>query len=932
MHPPVPVPANESSRLDVLHSLDILDSEPEQSFDGLAECAARLLGCSAAFVTLIDVDRQWIKAGFGGPDRVDYPREITFCAHAVAQGALLEVPDARDDGRFANNPLVAGEPFVRFYAGEPLLVDGSAVGTLCVIDPKPRRLSEADRRSLQLLARAAAELLVNRRLLRRHQAEQQRLLDFARASGDWMWETDAHGRYQWISGAFEPITGLPPTSLIGEPIADAPLLNAEGLPAGGSLHELLARAQPFSRALTEKPTPRGRLVVSRSAVPVLDARGRLAGWRGTARDMTARIAAAAGHRARDELLHRLMAQAPGVMFQYQRQPDGRASFPFVSERIQELVGVAAAEVLADPGRAFGMIHEADLPAVLDAIAASERDLRPARYEQRVCLAAGQQRWLETRATPERLADGSTLWHGFITDVTERKETEEALRQSEQRWNLAAAAAGIGIGLLDLATQAVQFDAQANANHGLPHPQPHFTFNDWLAHIHPEDRGAAEAAVLRAVQQCSTLEARYRIRRADGTPRWLEFLAQVQCGDDGEPTHLIGTCRDVTEQLQAEQLRRDKLEAERASRAKTTFLSRVSHELRTPLNGILGFAQLMELDAEHPLAPVQRQRLSSVQRAGRHLLELINDVLDLTRIEREDFSLQAEPVALGTSLQGCLALVAPLAATRGIVLAPAPPTTLWVQADTRALEQVLMNLLSNAIKYNRDGGRVWVTVDSTARKVTIAVHDTGPGLTAEQRGRLFQPFARLGAEARRIEGSGLGLVIARQLVQAQGGTLDVEGEPGQGCVFRVVLPRCAPAAASAGPLDEAPPQGRREAAARQLVYIEDEPLNVVLMQELFRARPHWQLRVACDGRQGLAMARQHAVDLVLVDMNLPDMNGLQVLQRLRADPATAGLRCIALSADAMPEQVSRALAAGFDGYWTKPIDVQRLLQELDQLLA
>jgi CheY-like chemotaxis protein/anti-sigma regulatory factor (Ser/Thr protein kinase) len=330
--------------------------------------------------------------------------------------------------------------------------------------------------------------------------------------------------------------------------------------------------------------------------------------------------------------------------------------------------------------------------------------------------------------------------------------------------------------------------------------------------------------------------------------------------------------------------------------------------------------------------VQRQRLSSVQRAGRHLLELINDVLDLTRIEREDFSLQAEPVALGTSLQGCLALVAPLAATRGIVLAPAPPTTLWVQADTRALEQVLMNLLSNAIKYNRDGGRVWVTVDSTARKVTIAVHDTGPGLTAEQRGRLFQPFARLGAEARRIEGSGLGLVIARQLVQAQGGTLDVEGEPGQGCVFRVVLPRCAPAAASAGPLDEAPPQGRREAAARQLIYIEDEPLNVVLMQELFRARPHWQLRVACDGRQGLAMARQHAVDLVLVDMNLPDMNGLQVLQRLRADPATAGLRCIALSADAMPEQVSRALAAGFDGYWTKPIDVQRLLQELDQLLA
>jgi PAS domain S-box-containing protein len=932
MPSPAPVPDHESQRLGVLHSLDILDSQPEQSFDGLAECAARLLGCSAGFVTLIDVDRQWIKAGFGGPSSVALPREITFCAHTVAQGSLLEVHDARADARFVANPLVTGEPFVRFYAGEPLVVDGAAVGTLCVIDPQPHELTAEDRRSLQLLARAAAELLVNRRLLRHQQAEQQRLADFARASGDWMWETDAQGRYTWISGAFEPITGMSPAALLGEPIADATLLNAEGRPAGGRLHGLLARGEPFSRALTEKHTPRGPLFVSRSAVPVFDAKGRLVGWRGTARDMTARIASAAAHRAREDMLHRLLAQVPGIVFQYQRHPDGRSAFTFVSERVQDVFGVPAALVMHEPGRAFNRVHPDDLDLVVTAIADSERDAKSTRYEYRVCLDDGQLRWVETRATPERLADGSTLWHGFTADVTERKQTEEALHRSEQRWNLAAAAAGIGIGLLDLATQAVQFDAQACANHGLPFPQERFTLDDWLAQVDPEDRAGAQAAVEHAVQARSTLEARYRIRRADGARRWLEFLAQVQCGPSGEPLSLIGTCRDVTEQLQAEQLRRDKLEAERASRAKTTFLSRVSHELRTPLNGILGFAQLMELDTRHALAPVQRQRLASVQRAGRHLLELINDVLDLTRIEREDFSLQPEPVALGESLQGCLALVAPLAATRGIALDPPPPTPLWVQADARALEQVLMNLLSNAIKYNRDGGRVWASVESTARKVAIAVHDTGPGLTAEQRARLFQPFARLGAEARRIEGSGLGLVIARQLVQAQGGTLDVASEPGLGSVFRVVLPRCAPATALADAQAELPPQPGRDAGARRLVYVEDEPLNVVLMQELLGARPQWQLQVATDGQRGLTLARQGAVDLMLIDMNLPDMNGLQLLQQLRADPATGPLRCIALSADAMPEQVSRALAAGFNGYWTKPFDVQRLLQELDQLLA
>jgi len=771
-----------------------------------------------------------------------------------------------------------------------------------------------------------------------------RLLDFGRASGDWMWETDEQLRTTWVSAEFEPATGLSPQDVVGRPMADAPLLDARGMVRSqrGSLGELMQRRAPFSRAVTAKQTPHGLLYISRSAVPVFDNAGHFSGYRGTARDVSAQVEAVRRSRRHDTMLRKLSSQMPGVIFQFQMDADGRYSYPYASEGLREMFGVEMPldVVGGDASLPLRVLHAEDRPGFVDSIRESARLLCPWQREYRIVRGDGAVRWLETRAAPERLPDGGTLWHGFIADVTERKETELALRRSEERWAMAADAAAIGIAEVVLGSGAMLMDRRACLNHGLPHPLTGFTLDDWLQTVHADDRDAARAGLQHALDTSGTLEARYRITRPDGGVATLEITARGRYDTHGVAVGLVGTCRDVTAQLAVERLQRDKESAERANRAKSEFLSRVSHELRTPLNGILGFAQLMSLDRRSALAPDQQRRLDSVVRAGRHLLGLINDVLDVTRIESEDFSLRPVCVDVWGAVDGCLALIQPLAQEAGVGL-PAPAAasrnSCWVHADPRALEQVLMNLLSNAIKYNRRGGAVEIEIGATpagpAGVVHIAIRDEGLGMTEEQQASLFQPFNRLGAEHTRTEGSGLGLVISQRLVDAMGGRLHVHSRPSAGSTFSVELPAGSGAGAAAPP----PAQAHDLATAartgpREVLYIEDEPLNMVLMEEVFRTRPEWTLLVADDGATGMRIARESRPDLVLIDMNLPDMNGLALIRLLRADPRTRALRCIALSADAMREQIEAALAAGFDDYWTKPIDVQRVLRDLAQLLA
>jgi CheY-like chemotaxis protein/two-component sensor histidine kinase len=342
---------------------------------------------------------------------------------------------------------------------------------------------------------------------------------------------------------------------------------------------------------------------------------------------------------------------------------------------------------------------------------------------------------------------------------------------------------------------------------------------------------------------------------------------------------------------------------------------------------------MQLDRTHPLQGDQQRRLESVLRAGRHLLDLINEVLDLSRIENADYRPKIQAVNLADSVSVCLNLVQPLADGSAVRLPSTPLPAQWVQADPRALEQVLMNLLSNAIKYNRPHGEVHLELRADDKQVVLSITDEGLGLSTEQQAALFQPFNRLGAERTRIEGSGLGLVISRDLMRAMGGALTVQSAIGQGATFSLTLPLGQATQTAAAPAPEPDPTDtpQKPSPKRIVLYVEDEPLNVVLMEEIFRKRPHWTLQVAANGQEGLELARTHQPDLLLIDMNLPDMNGLELLRRLRADAITRPIRCVVLSADVLPEQVSAAMDAGFSDYWTKPIDVSLVLDRISRCL-
>ncbi|MGA9031357.1 MAG: ATP-binding protein [Sulfuricaulis sp.] len=398
--------------------------------------------------------------------------------------------------------------------------------------------------------------------------------------------------------------------------------------------------------------------------------------------------------------------------------------------------------------------------------------------------------------------------------------------------------------------------------------------------------------------------------------------------------LIGADNSVRKQVEAE-LINAKAAAEKANLAKSDFLSSMSHELRSPLNAILGFAQLMESGTPLP-TPAQKASIDQILQAGWYLLELINEILDLALIESGKLSLSQEPMSLVDVMLECQAMIEPQAQKSGIrVSFPQFDGPYFVKADRTRVKQVLINLLSNAIKYNRARGTVEVTCSaSTANRIRISVRDTGEGLPPEKLAQLFQPFNRLGQEASAEEGTGIGLVVSKRLVELMRGEIGVESTVGVGSVFWIELNVAAepqPASGSDEPL--APNQARvlHGAALRTLLYIEDNRANMQLVEQLIARRPDMRLLSAGDGTRGIALARTHQPEVILMDINLPGISGIQALKILRADPATAHIPVLAISANAMPHDIKRGLEAGFFRYLTKPIKVNEFMEALDMAL-
>jgi PAS domain S-box-containing protein len=611
-------------------------------------------------------------------------------------------------------------------------------------------------------------------------------------------------------------------------------------------------------------------------------------------------------------------------------------FKRVGAGYERMLGWTEEELLSRPFVEF--VHPDDLPALgaaLQEMASGGTEV--INQELRALCKDGSYRWLMGNY---RAVMGEGVMYGMAVDVTDRRNTEDALRESEGRTRLILDTAYEAFISIDLEGRIIDWNAEAERVLGWTREEvlgcvladtivPQRYRGDHVRGLE-RFRATGEGPVLGRVLRMEAL-------RRDGSEFPVEFTISPIRID--HTTVFNAFLRDVTERKRAEdavtaaraeaEAARD--EAEQANRAKSEFLARMSHELRTPLNAILGFAQLLEigqLPSEHA------ESVGQILHAGRHLLNLIEEVIDVARIEQGRLSLSIEPIPLGEVLGEALDLVRPLAASAGIpISADLSQFRGHAFADRQRLKQVFMNLLSNAIKYNREGGDINVTCGPVASgRIRVAVADTGEGIPEEQMDRLFLPFERLGAERTTIEGTGIGLSIAKRLTELMGGTIGAQSELGRGSTFWVELDPAEPPESATEAAEAVPAAAPGSDGERTVLYVEDNLPNLRLVERILARRPHAKLIAAMQGGLALELAREHRPALILLDVHLPDIDGDEVLRRLRADADTRDIPVVTVSAEATPKKIERFLSAGARAYLTKPLDVKRFLEVVDGILA
>ncbi len=876
-----PIPATEAARLTALRAYGILDTPPEAAFERIASLAARILEMPDAFISFVDQDRQWRKAILGSQAR-ETPREASFCAHAILGDAVMVVPDATADPRFADNPMVTGEQGVRFYAGAPLRdPDGHRLGALCVTDTRPHRFDERQQAILSDLA----ALVVDELALRREVAARQQIYE----------------------GIEQQVT----------------LRTAELTQTNRALQTEIQQRQ-FADQARERSEQRFRQLFNQASdvAMVHDLDGRLV-------DVNEQACASLGY-TRAELL---------------------------------TMGVPDFEMMHDPVEAFRCWRELAIGSV-------------EQFEGCHRRKDGSTFPVEIHVSVLDTTEGRYLL-ALVRDITARKHAEELLRVRAREQEAVArlgTRALSGGGVDELLREAVTLIGEAL---GIERCRVHEHLPERglfvvRASLDPagadigevvtdDDTSSPSGYVLHTGQAViiDDVETERRFKIPDSLRKYgAKSVLCVLIGGQNPGDPRFGVLGASTRQrrvftrddqffLQSMAnvlaaaiarhrheiaLRAARDESEKANHAKSVFLSRMSHELRTPLNAILGFGQLLELS---PLGQQEILSLSYIMKGGRHLLTLIDEVLDLSRAETGHLHLAPGHVNVGVLVHECVGLVTRLAQPRGIICRVDVPDGLSLWADEQRLRQVLLNLLSNAVKYNHEGGTVVVTSEETPPgRLRIKVSDTGPGIPPEGIARLFVPFERLEQEFSEAEGTGLGLVISRRIAEAMGGSLDMESEPGRGSTFWIELPLATPPPVAATALASTPAEPRLPTPVprARLLYIEDNLSNLLVVKAMLaNCRPHWEFLSARDGHEGLAQAERCLPDLILLDLQLPGINGDAVLVELRSNPLTRNIPVILLSADATPHSRERLLAGGAVDYISKPFKLEDLLDRLDRTL-
>ncbi|SCA57197.1 putative Histidine kinase [Candidatus Terasakiella magnetica] len=529
-----------------------------------------------------------------------------------------------------------------------------------------------------------------------------------------------------------------------------------------------------------------------------------------------------------------------------------------------------------------------------------------------------------------LPDGK-YFVGAVRDISKRVRAENALKRSQERLRMSQQFAKIGTWDWHIEEDKLFWSDQVFPLLGIINDgveERTQRFRDW---VHPEDCDYVYQAFIKCFKKGEHFDCEHRVLWPDGTVRWVHEQGDVVRNTEGRAVRMVGVIHDVSEKKRREkELERARHAADDANQAKSEFLSRMSHELRTPLNAILGFAQLLGMSGKNPLVERQKSQVGQIVAAGNHLMDLINEVLDLARIEAGRLNLSLEPVDMASLMEECFDISESLAKDKDIDLHlnGALDISLWV--DRTRLKQILLNILSNAIKYNELGGFVKFEAHQVDEHwVEFRVSDDGPGIRAEQKDQIFMPFNRLGAENSQIEGTGIGLTLTKQLVEAMGGTIGFDSIVDEGSTFWVRMPIATETEKVAV---EADVKQSELNEVRKVLFVDDNNENRDVMTQFASMVNNLDMVVTNTGKSGLEIARDTAPDLIVLDINIDDMDGIELCKAIRQLPNMNSTPIFALSADKSQATIGRAMAAGFDEYLFKPIDLREFRKKLTQLWA
>lgn len=789
----------ETQRLAALHAFGVLDTPADEHFDRLTALAAALFDTPIALVSLIDAERQWFKSR-RGLEAQSTPREWAFCAHAIGMGshAVMVVEDARDDPRFAANPLVTGNPDIRFYTGAVLTTQGGEnLGTLCVIDTKPRpRPTDAELARLEMLARIVVDELELARATRAA-LEKQRLLELA-----------------------ESVAG------VGH-------------------------------------------------------------WRYRAAD--------------DEVTW--------------------------SDEVYRIHGVERETFNPSYDDAVTFYHPDDRATVTNLMTQALEAKADFAFQLRLIRRNGERRDVVCKAVCELDGHGAVAAiFGVFQDITAQEAILKAVQQSERRYRLLAD------NMSDVVTR-IRLDGGSDyispgIEQLLGYQPGEMTGRPAQAFVHAEDQALILETFAQMAQGVERISVQHRAAHKDGRAVWVETGLQLIRDDQGHPVEIVAVIRDITDRKAMEnELRAARIEAEAAAAVKSEFLANMSHELRTPLTAVLGFARLVEEQPE--LTPTTRGFLGRVSNAGKALLSTVNDILDFSKLEAGQVEIKPQPTAVAQLARDTLDLFGAQADDKGLCLGAIGLETLpaAVLVDPDRVRQILLNLIGNAVKFTETGAvRLEVAFDAMQATLTFRVNDSGPGITQDGLGQLFQRFSQIdGTSTRKHNGTGLGLAICKGLAEAMGGKIGVTSRVGEGSCFWFSIPAPPIAATDATATSTAGPS---LLAGTRVLLADDNRINRDLVRAILSALDV-EITEAADGLQAVDLANQSPFDVILMDLRMPGLDGIGAARRIRLeDGPNAAAPIIAFSADAAME----AAVGLFDGMVAKPLTAASLIDGIAQALA